>query len=152
MAVVLEQVLMALGSCTIDCEPEPELARLLELHRPPAERPLFHALIYWGEDHIATAVILLEKATSRAITIGGPGPEWHLGTDDRGPLIFDREYVAGTNKLSNPSFEPPLGTLYWRFAEGSGWEVSGHDPRGDGLLMEDGFALLLESGDRLLLG
>ena len=124
MAVTVDSVIMALGGCSIDCEADPELAKLLRLDLPPADRPLFHILFYTGEEHDATRVLTQQTVTATRITLGGPSPEWHLGTE-RGPLIEKREYVAGTNKLSNPSFEPPLGTLRWRFAEGSGWEVSG---------------------------
>ena len=128
MAVVVQDGLMQLGGSTIACKPDAELARLLELHLPPEQRRLFHVLIYQDESHVATRVVLQTTANAEGIVIGGPGPEWHLGTDDIGPLIEAREYVAGTNKMSNPIGDPIMGTLYWYFAEGSGWALDGGAP------------------------
>lgn len=103
---------MGLGSFDFPFRPDADLVGL------PAQYA--HVLVYEGEDHIYTGVILRRSRAQR--TIGGCGLEWWLGQDSDGPLIEDREYVSGRNKLSNFDFAD--GLLLWRVDEDPLWTVA----------------------------
>lgn len=113
MSASITETLMALGDFELELDYDEDLVAELEFQR--------HVLFYWGEEPIYTGVLLRRRIGTDKVTVGGRSLEWWLGLDDDGPLVEDREYLACTNKLSNPGFE--LGALYWRLGEGSFWAI-----------------------------
>lgn len=121
MSASITEVLMAPGSWALDLEWDPELL--------VAVKDSSHVLLYQGEKRVYAGVLVSRTPGRTGIRIGGFGLLWHLGRDDNtGPLILDREYVAGTNKLSNGDFE--LEDLYWSFGEPSFWAITEDNPLG----------------------
>jgi hypothetical protein len=96
VSVTLTEVLMAIGSFSIDLDWDPELMAELVDGRG--------ILFYWGEQLIYGGIKLGDNPSRDGITITGVGPEWLLGDDTLGPTLEDKVYVAGNNKLSNPAF------------------------------------------------
>lgn len=113
MGATITETLMALGDFQLDLDYDADLVAELDFFR--------HVRFYWGEEVIYTGVLLRRRIGRERVTIGGRSLEWWLGLDDDGPLIEDREYLACTNKLSNPGLE--LGDLYWKTGEGSLWTI-----------------------------
>lgn len=76
----------------------------------------------WGL--IYTGVLTDKLADRDGIHLAGSGQLWWLGSGSGrpGPLIRDREFVSGNNKLSNGDFG--IDVSYWRFPTGSPWTIS----------------------------
>lgn len=123
MSASLTETLMAQGSWSLDMDWDPQVF---------AECQNFlHVLLYWGEKQIGPPLVITQrKGTEEGITIGGHNMLWHLGFEGIGPMIRDRRYASGKNKLSNPSFELGAGdfenggNLFWRTSENSDWRFS----------------------------
>lgn len=116
MPATLQEVLMGLGSWGLELDWDPSLLADTD---PEAGHAL---LLYWYEIALPPQLILRRSPAESGVVIGGTSAEWYLGLDGDGPVIEEREYVAGTNKLSNPGFD--LGDLYYRLAEGTEWEIA----------------------------
>lgn len=103
---------MGLGQLDLDLDYDADLVAALKHYRT--------LQVYQGETAIGPGFILLWKTPSRGgMRIGGRALDWRLGQDGDGAMVLDREYLACTNKLSNPGFE--LEDLYWRRREGTQW-------------------------------
>ncbi len=117
MSVTLDEVHLGLGGFSADFNWSPTLARWLVEYN--------QLRVWWGEKLIYLGVILTPDTAKSGITVSGRGPGWYLGgADSIGPLIEDREFVAGNNKLDNPLTPASIaavGDLDWTFAEGSLW-------------------------------
>lgn len=124
MTAQLTETLMGLGELNLELDYDADvLAELVE----GATLVLWH-----GEERIFAADLLWDTPARSGILIGGRGLDFRLGQDGDGVIILDREYLAGTNKLSNPGFE--LDDLYWRTGEGTNWRfvsTSGQPHAGD---------------------
>jgi hypothetical protein len=109
---------MALGDGTFDFRWDPAVdADLVEGS---------HLLVYWGEEWLWTGVILRKAWPAGAVRAKCRSLEWWIGLDKDGPIIEDREYLSGRNKLSNPGFElldAAGAPLYWATSEGTTWEL-----------------------------
>lgn len=104
---------MGLGSFDFSYRPDAEAAPL------PVDYSHIH--LYEGEQLVYTGVVLRTSRARRSF--GGHGLDWWLGLDSDGPLIEDREYIAGTNKLSNGDFGD--GDVLWRVDEDPMWAIAG---------------------------
>ena len=81
-----------------------------------------HFLFYDALGNLKCAPMLLQGILpdGEGMTLTGCGVRWYLGFGNIGPMIVDREYVSGFDKLGNGSFD--LDDLDWRRpAEGSLW-------------------------------
>jgi len=128
---VLTEPLMAQGEFLCDFSYDPALNADLAAYRV--------LQFYWGEELIFAGPILRRTVSRDQITVIGRNPLWYLGSpDNKGPLIDDREYLAGTNKLSNGDFElgtdggttNPDGTVatqptvaFWQLNQSTSWVV-----------------------------
>lgn len=127
MGAVLTERVGALGDLAVSLDWDPVVFALL------AEGALIR--FRWGasaDDKAKTLVVTRRGGDARlGILIGGRDPRILLGVDNRGPVIEDqREYIAGTNRLSNPRFgrlDPAIPThaLDWTFAEDTLWQATG---------------------------
>ncbi|MEY2475090.1 MAG: trimeric autotransporter adhesin [Actinomycetota bacterium] len=114
MGATLVEALMGHGELNLDLDYDADLVAELKHYRT------LH--VYQGETPIGPGFILLWRTPARGgIPIGGRALDWRLGQDGDGAMILDREYLACTNKLSEPGFE--LEGLYWRRREGTKWVI-----------------------------
>ncbi len=106
---------MTLGSWSADIDWDPSLDELIYDGS--------HMRFSQGQEPIYTGVITKKRpgGKTRAIGVSGRSLAYWLGLDDDGSVIIFRDYVAGTNKLSNGSFE--LAELFWVFGENTGWRL-----------------------------
>lgn len=124
MSLTVQEVLMALGSWSLDVDVSPSVRK--SLFKPTGGPRKLWALVY---DAGSTLVypplpVLWGKPGKEKIEIGGPSILWDLGVQGIGPTIPDREYLSGANKLDNPVFALDPPDIYWRrVAEGSGWSI-----------------------------
>jgi hypothetical protein len=124
MGAVLTERLGALGDLGFTHDWDSVLYRLL------AEGALVR--FRWGESdkQIKVCVVTRRGGDARlGIVIGGRDPRVLLGVDNRGPMI-QREFVAGTNRLSNGTFHlleelDPTHAQLWTFVENTAWEATG---------------------------
>lgn len=111
----LHDVLMSLGEHNLTLvTDDPDILDEIQSRR--------HFLYYQGARLVHCGVIL-RPPTKRSRTAGGHGLEWWPGVDQEGPLIRDRTYLSGLNKLANPSFALEIPDLYWVFGQDSNWAV-----------------------------
>lgn len=114
MTATLVDALMGEGELELDLDYDGDLVAALKHYRT------LH--VYQGEDPIGPGFILLWRTPARGgLRIGGRALDWRLGQDGDGAIVLDREYLACTNKLSNPGFE--LEALYWARREGTNWRI-----------------------------
>src|SRR5687768_5800031 len=119
MTVSVLGEIMAAGRWAADVTWTPDVYEKL-YDRTNKRARLYHAEIHdAADDTLVCPPMVLRRIAGdeKGLTIGGPGPLWHLGTPGVGPAIRDREYVSGLDKLSNGSFEmlDDHGTAtYWR--------------------------------------
>lgn len=85
---------------------------------------LRHLRLQWGEEQLGIFV-LTRAIPGDPFVMKGRNMAWWLGDQNRGPLIPDRRYCAGTNKLSNGGFE--LDGFHWSTDEDSNWAVPSTD-------------------------
>jgi hypothetical protein len=114
MGASLTEVHMGLGGFALDHDYDPAIAAVLAA-------PYCHLVLYWGEEPFYAGVVTEYLPTPEGIRIAGRGLDWWLGLDSDGPLILDREYIAGNNKFSNGAFV--FGDFLWRQAENSLWAI-----------------------------
>lgn len=113
MSTEFTEVHMGLGSWSLDLAPDPalwpELARFT------------HVLLFEGERHAYTGVLLGREPSERGYLIFGRSLEWWLGNGTDGPLIESRSFYSGANRLEDGGFDSGLD--YWVLTEGSMWRV-----------------------------
>ena len=130
---------MGLGGFSIDVDHA--LSLYEELVDGEGRARKVHLLFYDAGGNLVVAPMILQGVVSseEGMTLTGCGVLWYLGLGAVGPMIVDREYVSGKDKLGNGSFL--LGDLDWRRpAEGSLWTVSsGAAACAGGLVVDDVF-------------
>lgn len=109
----LDEVLSGLGSCKLSLDWSPDTDEAAVFGRV--------LRIWQGEELIWAGPLLTKTVSKEGIDLQARSHEYWLGLDEDGPVIEDREFVAGTNKLSNPGAE--LDLLYWRTGENSKWTL-----------------------------
>lgn len=105
---------MGLGSFELDHDWDPSIAAVLQAQ-------FCHLVIYWGEAPFYAGVVTGVTPSKEGMTLAGRGLDFWLGLDDDGPLIRDREYIAGNNKLDNGDLA--YADDLWAFSEGTLWNV-----------------------------
>lgn len=118
MSASIEEVLSGLGAVRLTHDWSPDV----DTEAEPGTRVL---QIYKGEELIWAGPLLSKTPGKDGIELAARSHEYWLGLDEDGPVVEDKEFVAGTNKLSNGGFE--LGPLYWRIGENSKWVVDTAD-------------------------
>lgn len=111
----IEEVHQGLGSWKLDLDWDPALDELVDFYN--------HVRVSWFGTPIYLGV-LLKHRKSRTVGIHAEGrqADWWLGLDDRGPVIRERRYYAGNDKLSDGSFA--FDDLYWQFADPTEWTIA----------------------------
>lgn len=132
MGAYIREEHMAVGDWELDVDYSPELAALAF-----DDEGKVHVLFYDADDDLVyTGVLLRAEGDENGLKIGGRNLLWYLGTEEEGPLIVDREFVSGANKLANPGFEDDLeheGLLKWSVPADSKWrQAIGHGRTGWG--------------------
>jgi hypothetical protein len=115
----LEEVHLGLGSGEATFDYWPDLVEDLADYA--------HLIFYKLGKPIGAVVILGRTPSSEGIVVSGYGLGFWQGVDKDGPIGFDREYLAGNNKLSNGGFEllDVLGDpLLWKFSEQTKWALT----------------------------
>jgi hypothetical protein len=139
VAVSTKEEHMALGGFTVDVDFMESL--YAELVDDEGRVRKVHLLFLDANDDLTCAPMLLlgMVGDEEGLTLTGSGVLWYLGMGAIGPIIVDREYVSGYDKLGNGSFL--LGDLDWRRpAEGSLWVVAGGEATcAGGLHVDDVF-------------
>ncbi len=109
----IDEVLGGLGSAKLTHDYDPDVADAAVFGRT--------LRIWQGEELVWGGPLLTRTVSKDGIDLQARNHEFWMGLDEDGPVVEDKEFVAGTNKLSNPGFE--LGDLYWRTGENSKWTV-----------------------------
>lgn len=126
MGVEVREDFQAVGSWRASLTNTPDMLDKLTVKVDEKRVPRkLHWLLYDSAGKLTYIGVLLSVTPGqKGIEIGGQGVLWHLGSNDIGPKVDDREYVAGTDKLDNGSFD--LGELHWRRpSQDSLWVLSG---------------------------
>ncbi len=106
MTVSVREAIMDAGYFSADVTWAPDVVDLLTVVIDGRRVPrLLHAMFY-RDGALAYPPFVLRSVAGddHGLTIGGPGVLWHLGSDGAGPMIDDREYLSGADKLGNPTF------------------------------------------------
>lgn len=128
MTVFVQEELMSLGDFSVTFDYRSDiLAELVDEYGRPRK---VHALVYDADDNLVAPpfVLLRAEGDETGFVIGGRNLLWWLGVGDDGPIIEDREYISGSNRLSNPSFELATFGLYWSVKDETLWVVPGGTP------------------------
>lgn len=121
MGAVVQEELMALGD--IEITVDYDLAFVNEVVDAEGKPKKVHILVYDADGNLICPpyVLLRADVDESGVTIGGRSVLWWLGLDDEGPIIEDREFVSGHNKLSNGDFH--LDEVLWAFGSDTAWTI-----------------------------
>lgn len=112
----LEEKHLGLGGGELTARYDPEFV--------DEAKPYRHVVFYRHGKPFGAFVILAPTVSREGVTLSGYGPGFWLGTDNDGPVIENREYIAGNNQLDFGDFEAldalnfPEG---WDRDDGSRW-------------------------------
>jgi hypothetical protein len=131
MAVSWTEAHQADGSLTVEVDNLPEIREAVA----QGQLGKTHLCLWEGADLKARYVVTGANPSRGGIQITARNLSVLLGSGADGPTIVDREFVAGTNKLSDPGFElfgaDALDPLHWKAiadAPAAGYEEV--DPEG----------------------
>lgn len=132
MAVAYEEVHMANGRWSVDVDYDAALYdRLTDRFGNPLH---LHCYLYKGA--ALQEILLLQRVTPsvEGMTLSGTSVLWWLGTaGGDGPVIRDRTYVSGNNKLDNGDFSSSGAGLSsrtvpkWKSDQTSNWFYEGYE-------------------------
>lgn len=117
MGATLKKQPMALGELHLDLKFDQEL---LDDCDPNPGRLV---LIYEGEKLMHAAVLLHRVPSRESPSITARELDWLLGDPKAGPLVERREYLAGNDRLFDPTFVDQ--DLHWKVADTSKWVLDG---------------------------
>jgi len=125
VAVETVEELGGLGSWSVECDWNPEVAaELLDDDHKPRK---VHVLVNDPDGNRIYAGVMLKAAGGKGgLRIGGRNLGWWL---ESAPLIADRDYLSGANKLSDDHFQLDISEtasgFLWDFANNSKWQILG---------------------------